>query len=61
MVLCLTCEVDKIEIANSYIKCSCYRQEAFAMAYKIGIFFFFESVMRARSARNALRGKAHEK
>lgn len=40
MVLCLTWEVDKIEIANSYIKCSRYQQEALAIACRIGVFFF---------------------
>ena len=63
MVLCLTWEVDKIEIVNSYIKCSWHRQEAFAIACRIGviIFFFFGVCHASEEREKRLKGKGAQK
>ena len=62
MVLCLIWEVDKIEIANCYIKCSRYRQEALAIACRIGVFFFFFGVCHTSEEREKrLTGKGARK
>ena len=60
MVLCLTWEVDKIEIANSYIKMLQLPTRGTYNSLQ-NRRFFLAFVIRARSARNARRGKAHEK
>lgn len=61
MVLCLTWEVDKIETANSYIKFSRYRQEALAIACRIGVFFFFGVCHTSEEREKRLTGKGARK